>query len=166
MGSRGPQRTPTAILRRRGSWRANRNPREPKPERGRPRRPKWLKGSARKLWERLVPELDKMGVLAKSDREALAIFCRLWQRWRKAEEFLDAHGSTHPVRKYNLATGEMEVAGFRPFPQVKESAQLSDQLLRLIREFGLSPAARFRIEAIDDVANGASEGVRRFLKPA
>jgi len=50
MGERGPP--PTPVLAIRGSWRANRNPDEPQPERGRPRCPRWLDPQAKEAWGR------------------------------------------------------------------------------------------------------------------
>jgi P27 family predicted phage terminase small subunit len=79
----------------RGSWRANRNPDEPRPERGRPRCPKWLDDKAKETWAQLVPQLDRMGVLAKIDGNALARYCRLHSRWRAAEDFLQQQGDTY-----------------------------------------------------------------------
>ena len=65
MGTRGPPPTPTKILAMRGSWRAGRNPAEPRPEPGRPRCPKWLDTDAKAAWRRLVPQLDRMGVVTR-----------------------------------------------------------------------------------------------------
>ena len=73
MGKRGPPPTPTNVLKRRGSWRGNRNPGEPRPEPGRPRCPSWLGDYAKAAWRHLVPMLDRMAVLTKVDCNALAM---------------------------------------------------------------------------------------------
>jgi transposase len=78
MGTRGPPPTPTNILAMRGSWRSKRNPHEPHPEPGRPRCPRWLDKQAKAAWKQLAPQLDRMGVLAKVDGNALARYCQLW----------------------------------------------------------------------------------------
>ena len=89
MGSRGPLRTPTPILRARGSWLANhRSDDAPKPAHGRPTCPRWLKGEARKKWQQLMPLLEELGILAKLDGGALSRYAVLWQRWREMEIFL------------------------------------------------------------------------------
>jgi phage terminase small subunit len=57
MGLRGPQPTPTAILRARGSWLVNHRKDEPQPEKGGPPCPRWLNKDARKIWKALIPQL-------------------------------------------------------------------------------------------------------------
>lgn len=146
--ARGPARTPTAILKARGSWRGEKREKaEPKPEKGRPRRPSWLKGDAEKEWKRLVEMLSRMGILTKIDGNALARYCRLWERWRRSEEFIEEHGTQYPVKK-TIGRGEdqtVEVVGFRIFPEAKLAMALAVELRRLEQEFGLTPAARTRI---------------------
>ena len=141
----------------RGSWRSKRNPSEPQPERGRPRCPNWLDAGAKAAWKHLVPQLDRMGVLTKLDRNALARYCQLWSRWLRAEEFLRDQGDTHLVKD---AAGQ--VKGVRAYPQVRIANQLAEQLLRLEAQFGMTPSARSRIEvpAITD----ETDDKRRYLK--
>ena len=143
MGKRGPPRTPTATLEARGSWRAKRNPREPRPEPGRPTRPQWLKGDAKKLWDRLVPQLEAMHVIAAIDREALARYCTIWMRWREAEAFISENGLT-----YERHDKDGEGLGPRAFPQVKIASDLASHLGRLEQKFGLSPADRASVETL------------------
>jgi len=126
----------------RGSWRANRNPDEPRPERGRPRCPKWLDEKAKEAWALLIPPLDRMGVLAKIDGNALARYCRLHSRWRDAEEFLQKQGDT-----YLAKDADGRVTGVKAYPHARIAAQLSEQLLRLEQHFGMTPAARARLSA-------------------
>lgn len=142
MGERGPPPTPTPVLAMRGSWRANRNPDEPRPERGRPRCPKWLDAKAKEAWAVLIPQLDRMGILAKIDGNALARYCQLWSRWRKAEDFLALNGDTYLQKDaFGKATG------VKAYPQARIAANLSEQLLRLEQHFGMTPAARARLSA-------------------
>ena len=145
MGKRGPPKTPTATLKARGSWLANRNPKEPKPEPKKPTRPQWLIGDAKKLWDVLAPQLEAMNVLAKIDREALARYCQLWMRWLEAERFLAKEGST-----YEMLTKDGQSCGPRPYPQVKIASDLASHLGRLEQKFGLSPADRASVQVIDD----------------
>lgn len=139
---RGPAPTPTKILEVRGSRRAGRNPSEPQPDKGRPRMPAWLKGTARREWKAIVEMLDRMGILTKVDRNALARYCRLWQRWRKAEEFIEEHGDQYPMKNKKGVT-----IGFRLFPSARMASVLAVELRRLECEFGLTPASRTRITA-------------------
>ena len=124
MGNRGPQPTPMAILRARGSWRGDLNRSEPRPEPGRPVCPSWLNAEAKKAWRSLVPQLAAMRVLTRIDGHALARYCLLWARWRKAEEFIEKHGDTYPVKH----RGELLL---KTFPQVRNADRLATQLARL-----------------------------------
>lgn len=158
MGKRGPPKTPTATLEARGSWLAKRNAKEPKPLIGRPARPQWLTGDAKKLWDVLAPQLEAMNVLAKIDREALARYCQLWMRWREVERFIAKEGST-----YEMLTKDGESCGPRPYPQVKIASDLASHLSRLEREFGLTPASRASVEVMDD-GSSADLDDEKFLK--
>ena len=165
---RGPAPTPTEILKMRGSRRAERRKGEPKPDKGRPRCPSWLKGNAKTEWKRLVEMLDRMGILTKVDGNALSRYCRLWQRWRRAEDFIEEHGTQYPVKKVS-GTGKerkTEVVGFRMFPEAKLASVLSVELRRLECEFGLTPASRTRIseEATQAGAAVSEPHKSRFFK--
>ncbi len=157
MGHRGPPPTPTNILKMRGSWRASRNPGEPKPDRARPRCPTWLDAYAKAAWKHLVPQLDRMGVLTRIDGNAMTRYCQLWSRWRKAEEFIRDHGDS-----YLAKDSEGKVKGLRSYPQVRMANQLAEQLLRLESHFGMTPSARSRIEVPQQDAPDA-EDKRKYL---
>ena len=158
MGTRGPPPTPSSVLKRRGSWRCNRNPSEPRPEPGRPRCPSWLGDYAKAAWRHLVPMLDRMGVLTKVDRNALARYCVLWSRWRKAEEFIRDRGDSYLVK--DEAGG---LKAIKPYPQVRMANQLAEQLLRLEQQFGMTPSARTRIEVPHQDAQDGQDK-RRYLR--
>ena len=137
MGKRGPAPTPTPILQMRGSWRAKTRANKPEPQGGRPICPTWLRKDAKRVWKKIAPRLDAMKVLGEIDRNSLARYCQIFAKWREAEEFLAKHGTALPVRN---AAGDL--VDFKQFPQVNLAMKLSDQLLRLEREFGMTPSAR------------------------
>jgi P27 family predicted phage terminase small subunit len=126
----------------RGSWRGNRNPREPTPPPGRPRCPRWLAPEAKRAWKRLVPQLDAMGVLTRLDANALARYCQLWARWRTADEFVQTQGEVY-LDKDDAG----RVKGVRSYPQARIATQLAEQLLRIEQQFGMTPSARARLAA-------------------
>jgi P27 family predicted phage terminase small subunit len=140
MGRRGPVPLTKQMLQLRGSWRADRNDSEPQARPGRPGCPKWLDVEAKRVWRRVVPELEFMGVLAKVDRQALARYCQLWSRWKRAEEFLQKYGDTYPLKDEKGT-----VRCFMPWPQIAIASKLAAALGRLEQELGLTPAARTRI---------------------
>ncbi len=148
MGSRGPPRTPTAILKARGSWLVkHREETEPKPPRGRPTCPRWLKNEARAEWKRLVVLLDDMGVITKADGNALSRYCKLLERWKRMEAFIEENGET-----YQTMDRDGMPAGRQVYPQVKLAHELAVQLGRLEGEFGMTPASRSRVSVQDAAA--------------
>lgn len=157
MGKRGPARTPTNILKMRGSWRAKGREGEPRPDASAPRCPKWLRPEAKRVWRELVPQLERMNVLARCDRNAIARYCQVFAKWRSAEEFLKEHGEVYPEKN---ASGQ--TLGLREYPQVSQAIRFSEQLLRLEREFGLTPSARANLSVGKKPPEGG--GKARFFK--
>ena len=150
MGTRGPPPAPTRVLQLRGSWRANRNKDEPKAERGRPRCPKWILKEGQNVWKRLVEQLDNMGILTHADENALARYCQLWARWRKAEEHLKKFGMCQIVKESHGYGKKQWTSTMRqPWPEVKIASELSAQLTKIEQTFGLTPSARARLTQID-----------------
>ena len=160
MGQRGPKPIPTAILKLRGTARADRTRNEPTPGPGVPRCPSWLDEQAKNAWRQLVPELVAMRVLAAVDRNALARYCTLWSRWKTAELFLQKHGSV-----YTLKDDQGAVRCVQQFPQVAIAHRLALALSRLEAEFGLTPSARARIQALPEahVNTPEEEEFERFM---
>ncbi|MBO7963942.1 phage terminase small subunit P27 family, partial [Pseudomonas aeruginosa] len=95
-----------------------------------------LQGEARKEWKRVVPELDAAGLLVRVDRAALASYCQAWGRWVDAEEKLAVSG---PVLKGDH--------GLYQNPYLHVANKAMEQLYKFLIEFGLSPAARSRVQA-------------------
>lgn len=137
MGKRGPAKTPTALLKKRGSWRAKKRKKEPKPDPKRPACPQWLNASARRMWWEIVPQLHKMGVVGKTDRSLLAVLCQTWAQWRRLQEFVDKEGGY-----YERRNDDGQITDARELPQVGRLGKLSDRLLKLFREVGMTPSGR------------------------
>ena len=160
MGERGPAPTPTPILKMRGSWRAKRNKRQPKSATGRPMCPQWIDARAKSAWKVLVPQLEAMQVLTKVDRNALTRYCQVFATWRHHQEFINKHGTVYPVKD-----AEGKPAGFKEFPQVAIAMKLADQLLRLEQQFGLTPAARARLQtATEETKSDDEQRKERYFK--
>ncbi len=143
MSKRGPKPTPTAVRKLRGSTLVSkrREAAEVKGPAGAPDRPDWLDDEARLAWDRVVPLLEGMGVLTRVDGNALARYCRLWSRWRKAESFIEEKGEMYPLRD-----DKGGVKCFMQWPQVAIANKLAQQLTRLEQEFGMTPSARARLQ--------------------
>jgi len=137
MGRRGPARTPTKVLALSGSWRAKSRTDEPPADGKTPICPAWLGKHAKTTWRYIVPRLADMGVLGSTDRNTLARYCQLFVRWREAE-----------------ASGDVTL-----------SIKLSAHLLKLEREFGLTPSARAGLAKPKDNPH-ENRGKNRFFQKA
>jgi len=139
MGRRGPPKEPTAIRLIKGNTaRRPLNDREPQPPKQRPRCPAWLTPGAKRVWKRLIPVLEQMGVLTLIDGDAIAAYCQAFDTWREATKVLRRHGMT--VRSHGAV---------KPRPEW----QIAQQALRTMRDYqrelGMTPAARAGIRIPD-----------------
>ncbi len=82
MPGRPPKPTALRILQGNAGKRAI-NKEEPKPEAGAVP-PPWLGPDPRKEWNRLAPELERLGVLTVLDADALAVLCTLIVAFKEA----------------------------------------------------------------------------------
>ena len=162
MGKRGPARTPTGLLKMRGSWRADQRVDEPEPERRRPACPNWLMTEAKRVWRLLIPQLAKMGVLGRCDRNLLARYCQTWAKWREAEEWIMQHGDFIAI--HDKGGNIIEV---KQVPQVNRAIKLSEQLLRFEKECGLTPSARAGLaKPKSNALENRGKGKDRFFQSA
>ena len=137
MGARGPAPKPIAlrVLEGNPSKRPmNRN--EPKPRPGRPSCPRWLHPEAKREWRRVVPELERLGLLTVVDRAALSTYCQAWARYVEAEAELTKYGGVLGSQKSS-------------YIQVSPYSTISRQNTQIVRafcaEFGLTPSSRGRL---------------------
>ena len=117
---------------------------EPKPTLLAPERPSWLVGEARREWERVVPELEKLGLLTVVDGAALAAYCQAYATMVQAEKELRAHLRQHKkltVTYVNKAGADNEV----PHPAIKIARDAATTMKAFMTEFGLTPASRVRL---------------------
>lgn len=126
MGKSGPPRMPTVLLVKRGSKVPATRTEEPIPDLSAPDRPDWLLLLAGELWDRLVPQLEDMGVLGRCDSVVLERYCQNYAMWR---------GDVAWLRERDPEDGGYNQVGRR-------ALALSDSLRKDERELGLTPAAR------------------------
>ena len=137
-GKRGPKRKSAAASRRQGNpGKRRRSPAKPGPPAGTPDCPDWLPKDARAEWERVVPALSKIGLLSEVDQAALASYCLAVANLRSATEALAASGST-------TFTTDKGYVGKHPAVTVQREAMQT--VLKFAQEFGLTPAARDRLD--------------------
>jgi P27 family predicted phage terminase small subunit len=147
---RGRKQTPTKLkLLKNNPGKRELNAEEPKVEVGIPECPKALSKIARQEWNRVVPELARIGVLGKIDSAGIAAYCQAYSRWLQAEKEIDANGITIET-KFKDKEGNVITGDLKKNPAVT----VANDALRMMRafasEYGLTPASRTRIHANPD----------------
>ena len=89
-------------------------------------------------WKRIVPDLRNAGVLSKTDRAALEIYCETYSQWRQAIKLIQTKGIT----VVDDETGEVKVA---PWYRIAETAGKACRAL--LEQFGCTPSSRGRVKA-------------------
>jgi len=132
----GPPKKPTALKLIAGNPGGKKLPKgEATPPASMPTMPGHLGAEARAEWQRLAPMLVQLGLLSTLDRTAFAAYCQAWAHHVEAEEMLASSGTT-----MTTSNGQIIVS-----PWMRVSRQAVETLARLLGEFGLTPAARTRI---------------------
>ncbi len=96
---------------------------------------KELSEEARAEWDRIVPELEVVGVLKKVDRAALAMYCTVWAQWLEAQKKMIEEGTFMRSPDGYLVMN----------PYFKIAERCVNQIKSFLSEFGMTPAARVRI---------------------
>lgn len=144
-----------------------------------PSAPKHLGIEARKEWKRITPELLELGLITGLDRAALALYCQAVGRLSELEtsfngmigrlvdggmDYADAvYQASHAVTPSGYAQQSVIV-------QLIKSHR--EQVNRYLMHFGLSPAARGRVQAsnyvqpslpgMEPAQNAAPQGFAQF----
>ena len=115
--------------------------------------PRWLNKSAREEWLRVMPELHRLGLLTVVDETALACYCQAYSRLRKAEAVIAKHGMTFKTRN-----------GFvQKRPEVTIAREAMQLMKAFAAEFGLTPAARTRLQVSVDSTSDKDAHAERFF---
>jgi P27 family predicted phage terminase small subunit len=149
---RGRPRKPSALKLLEGNWRPDTAPKnEPRPEIEIPEMPEGISEIAQNEWNRITPELERLGLLGRIDRLALAMYCEAYAT------------SVYARQMVSLPTSEgggMVIDG-RSSPWLKIWERASAMVLRFAVEFGMTPASRSRINVLtEDGSSGKKHGAK------
>ena len=97
--------------------------------------PRHLDKIARREWKRLLPILTQMRVLTEADGIHLGNLCTAYSTLIQAQEKLAKHGM--------LSKSPNGYVQQSPFLSISNTAM--EQVIKLSRDFGLSPASRVRL---------------------
>lgn len=161
MGTRGPVPMPDNVRKLRGSdpYR-DRSPDSESPGSSArrlvlppvaPAAPKGLSRRASAEWRRVVPELERAGVLASIDRGALVAYCTAWAHMMEAEEILKAEGIIRETKD-----------GVARHPAWIVYREANRTMLAAATQIYLTPTARLRIPVPRGVKDDDGSGADLF----
>lgn len=131
--------TPTALKLARGNpGKRPINKLEPKPSSADVlRSPAGMNAQARKRWRQVARHLHDSGILTVLDTGALRLYCDAYARYLDASDIIEAEGliiETEYTKKAN--------------PAVAILNQSADCMLKIMRDFGMTPSSRTGLEVL------------------
>jgi P27 family predicted phage terminase small subunit len=156
MGSRGPANKPTALKILQGTNRKDRTPsNEPKPPEFQelPNAPSYFDSVAKKEWQRLGPDLMRLGLLTIADIPLFETMCLCYARIVQAQKALKKFKSLTYEH-----TNKADAKNFMVLPEIQIIQKESIILKSLAAEFGCTPSARSRMNAPDIIPAGGLGG--------
>ena len=111
---------------------------EPQPTLGIPTRPGWLSPEAKREWNRVVAELDAIGLLATVDRALLTAYCECWG------QYVDA---VKALRKAGSMTFETDKGYIAQRPEIGIAKAMVEKMMQLSTRFGFTPSDRAKMVA-------------------
>lgn len=155
-GKTGRPRKPTARHKVLGSFRADRhNDDEPTPPVGDADCPEWVLGEAREHWHAIEPMLAGMGIMSPAYSMGLSLLINSLGRYIEYENKVSESGPVSVTDKGN------EIVN--PWWAARNKAW--DQVLKALREFGLTPAAMTAVRRTDQEPT-KKDGIESLLKLA
>ena len=152
------KRVPTEIKRQRGTLRKDRmNPNEPKLPSVIPPIPTWLSEDGQKAFVELSTLLNNMMVLTQADEMALTLLCDSYSEYKKAKDVVNELGTTMEV-----TSREGNVKSIIR-PEVQIANQSFVRVFQLLKEFGLTPSSRAKVNAIEKSSTTTDVKIENFF---
>lgn len=170
MGRGGPPKKPTSLKLLQGlpggAHKLNRD--EPKPRKASPielRCPPELSEEGKKVWKKYAPRLYRLGLLTELDLQSFRRYCDLQGAYTEARRDIAANGSyidvfATPTKDEAKRGDPLRLARRVLSPAAAALPGIRTELLRLEREFGMTPASRAGIEvspAMTEAADAVEE---------
>lgn len=117
---------------------------EPLPSEERPMAPDYLSARAKEIFEDFVNRVEEMYPVSETDMDIIVLYANNKEQLEHYEFMLRTEGSTFDVWVLNKK-GESFVSGVRARPEVSMLKECKAMQLNILREFGLSPSSRTRV---------------------
>ena len=138
--------TKTKILK--GTFRANEAPKnEPAPPvlPAIPKAPSHLNRWAKQMWNYNAKELKELGMLTTLDTYSLEVLCEQYGIYRELKEAI-THKTVDGKRKKISIAQYLNCRNSQTMPEYAAMKSAFERYSSLLKEFGLSPASRSRID--------------------
>ena len=133
MGKRGPPKTPTALKKLKGTYRADRDSDIGPQLDGGAECPDCLSAEARTEWARLAPGLEACGLLTVLDMAVFAGYCQAWADCKRLTEQLNEMASW---------VWESEKGYRQAVPEIAMRREASVRMAQAAAKLGLTPSDR------------------------
>ena len=152
------KRLPTELKKQRGTLRKDRmNENEPKLPSIIPPIPTWLSEDGQKAFSELSTLLHDMSVLTQADELALTLLCDAYSEYKGAKEVVNELGATMEVTSREGNTKSV----IRPEVQIANQSFV--RVFQLLKEFGLTPSSRAKVNAIENQGNTPDVKIENFF---
>ena len=119
-----------------------------------PSAPRHLSPEAKKEWKRITPLLEELGLISGLDRAALGLYCQAFGRLSELETAFNGKVDMQASKGMSYADAVYEAShSVTPSGYAQQSVIVQlikshrEQVNRYLMHFGLSPAARGRVQA-------------------
>lgn len=132
-----------------GKRRINREEWRPAPDTPVPAPPGYLQETGKAEWYRVAPELLRLGCLHPvADFNLLAAYCQHYERWREAEQLVEASKVQFPISRGLVM--QAKTGTIIQNPAVGIANRALHHMVQCMNELGMTPTARARIGAHQD----------------
>ena len=107
-------------------------------------KPQGMSKLAETYWDAVVPSLAHLGVICEIDKPLVMVMCETWAAWSKSMKELN-----------NKRLGFLEITPdgqLAPSPLMGTTAELEKRLIGILKEFGMAPGYRTKIENIPGIS--------------
>ena len=152
------KRLPTELKKQRGTLRKDRlNENEPNLPSVIPPIPTWLSEDGQKAFSELSTLLHDMSVLTQADELALTLLCDAYSEYKNAKEVVNQLGATMEVTSREGNSKSV----IRPEVQIANQSFV--RVFQLLKEFGLTPSSRAKVNAIENASTTPDVKIENFF---
>ena len=154
MGKRGPAPKPDALVTKINRSKRGSNLADGiKPDVATPDCPAWLCVTGKNEWVRIVPHLQKCGLLSHLDMAALVLYCQSYGRYVELENGMTARIAQlqkderlEYIEAVHRAFIDTTPNGYNQVSALASTIRnLKEEVLRYLAQFGMSPSSRTRV---------------------